>query len=156
MKNPFRILRFLVRVKRPSRIADMPVSYDDFWIGKGFSALTFFGTIVAASTKDAAAMEREGSSLKRHEMIHLRQAQATGDSWLLFYLLYGWYYLRALRQNRHMHNAAYYINPFELEAYQNEDDQHYLEQCNEKGATQWRNYAKMSPEERMKRFFPHF
>lgn len=154
MKNPCRILKFLASVRRPSRIADMPVACDGFWLRKGYRALTFFGTIVAASAGDVAAMSCVGSNMKRHEMIHLRQAQSTGDSWLLFYLHYGWYYLLALPQNRYMKNAAYLLNPFELEAYENEHDPFYLEQCREKGATRWREYARMSPKERLERFFP--
>ena len=154
MKNPFRILKFLAGARRPSRIADMPVACDGFWLRKGYRALTFFGTIVAASAGDVATMSREGSNMKRHEMIHLRQAQSTGNSWLLFYLRYGWYYLLALPQNRRMKNAAYLINPFELEAYRNEHDPGYLEHCKEKGATQWREFARMTPKERLKRFFP--
>ena len=153
MKNPFHILKFLAGVKRPDRIADMPVACDGFWLRKGYRAVTFFGTIVAASAGDVAAMGREDSSMKRHEMIHLRQAQSTGNSWLLFYLLYGWFYLLALPQNRYMRNAAYLLNPFELEAYQHEQDPHYLEQCKEKGATLWREYARMTPKERRERFF---
>ena len=131
----------------------MPVACDGFWMRKGYSALTFFGTIVAASAADAAAMGREGSNMKRHEMIHLRQAQSTGNSWLLFYLRYGWYYLLALPQNRRMKNAAYLLNPFELEAYLNEHDPAYLDRCKEKGATQWREFAKMTPKERLRRFY---
>lgn len=154
MKNPFRILKFLAGVRRPSRIADMPVVCDGFWLRKGYTALTFFGTIVAASEGDVAAMSHKGSNIKRHEMIHLRQAQSTHNSWLLFYLHYLWYYLLALPQNRYMRNAAYRLNPFELEAYQNEHDPHYLEQCHEKGATQWREFARMTPAERRRRFFP--
>ena len=50
-------------------------------------------------------------------MIHLYQARACHDSWLLFYLRYGWYWLMALRYRRHLENAGYRLNPFEMEAY---------------------------------------
>lgn len=155
MKNPFSILRYLWGVRRPSRIIDMKVVCDSFWLGKGYTALTFFGTIIAATPEDVRAMSREGNTIKRHETIHLRQAQSTHDSWLLFYLLYGWYYLLALPQNRRLKNAAYRINPFELEAYENEYDRDYLDKCKEKGAIQWRVYARMTPKERVERFFPN-
>jgi len=145
--NPFRILRLLAHVRRPSRIAVMGVFTDGFWLRKGYEAMTFFGTIVTASEG------LDSDELRRHETIHLRQAQATHDSWLLFYLLYFWYILRALPQNRRMKNAAYYINPFELEAYRHMDDPAYLELCAEKGATEWRTYARMSPRERLKKFY---
>ena len=150
MMNPFRILKCLVGVSRPSRIASMRVMVDGAWLRRGYQAITFFGTIVAATEADARLMRREDDSMNRHEMIHLRQAQSTHDSWLLFYVLYLWYYLRALPQNRRMKNAAYRINPFEMEAYRHMDDPHYLDQCREKGANGWRKYAKMSPKERLK------
>ena len=148
--NPFRILRLLAHVRRPSRIASMRVFTDGFWLRRGYEAMTFFGSIVAVPGSPVSA------SLVRHETIHLRQAQSTHDSWLLFYLLYFWYYLRALPQNRRMKNAAYRINPFELEAYRHMDDPSYVEQCKEKGATEWRTFARMSPRERLSRFYPAF
>lgn len=156
MSNPFHILRLALSARRPSSIADMPVVCDSFWMKDGYAAMTFFGTIVAATPADVETMKLPGNSLKRHETIHLRQAQATHDSWLLFYLLYGWYYMLALPQNKRMKNAAYYINPFELEAYANQGDEHYLQSCRDTGAQRWREYAKMTPKERMEKFFPHF
>ena len=85
-------------------------------------------------------------ALKNHEMIHLRQAQSCGDSWLRFYLLYIWYWLTGLRMNRKMKHAAYLLNPFEMEAYARMDDLDYL-----KGpATEWRKYAKMKLKDRLK------
>ena len=131
----------------------MGVFTDGFWLRKGYEAMTFFGTIVAASDDEARLAGLDNSSLRRHETIHLRQAQSTHDSWLLFYLLYFWYILRALPQNRRMKNAAYRINPFELEAYLHMDDPDYLEQCREKGANEWRVYASMSPRERLEKFY---
>ena len=89
-------------------------------------------------------------------MIHLRQAQACGDSWLRFYLLYIWYWAKnrvsltfcsggsAIR--RQLKHAAYLLNPFEIEAYARMNNLNYL-----KGdATEWRKYAKMPLKERMK------
>ena len=84
--------------------------------------------------------------MKNHEMIHLRQAQSCGDSWLRFYLLYIWYWLKGLRMNRKMKHAAYLLNPFEMEAYARMHDLDYL-----KGpATEWRRYAKMKLKDRLK------
>lgn len=153
MSNPFRILKCLRGVRRPSRIARMNVVADAFWLRRGYQALTFFGTVITATESDAMLMRNADSSLTRHEMIHLRQAQSTHDSWLLFYLLYAWYYIRALPQNRHMKNAAYLINPFELEAYRHMDDPAYVERCADGGATEWRCYARMSPRQALRRFF---
>ena len=153
MRSPFRILRLLWRVRRPSRTAMMNVVIDSLWLRRGYQALTFFGTVIVGTEADARLMRQSGNSLTRHEMIHLRQAQSTHDSWLLFYLLYIWYYLRALPQNRRMKNAAYLINPFEIEAYRHMDDPDYLDRCADEGATEWRRLAKMSPRERLRRFY---
>lgn len=152
MSNPFRIFRLLAHVRRPSRIDTMSVFTDGFWLRKGYEAMTFFGIIVAASETDARHADHD-SSLHRHETIHLRQAQSVHDSWLLFYLLYFWYTLRALPQNRRMKNAAYRINPFELVAYRHMDDPDYVAQCREKGANEWRTFARMSPRERLRKFY---
>ena len=48
-----------------------------------------------------------------------------------------------------MHNAAYWLNPFEMEAYAHMYDEDYIEKCSE-GANGWRTYAKMKPSERLK------
>ena len=141
----------MVRWRRPSRVEEMEAVSDSFWLGKNYSALTFFGRIVVHSKKDADHLNRHTSTdnrIKRHETIHLRQAQACHNSWLCFYILYIWYYLRALPQNRHRRNAAYYINPFEMEAYAHDGDNSYLEKCRD-GANGWREYAKMNPRERL-------
>lgn len=149
MDNPLKIIPVIWRARRPSRIDSMPVMVSKFWMPRNYAGMTFFGTILTGSKHHVKAFEQKGHTMRNHEMIHLRQAQSTHNSWLLFYLLYGWYSLLALPQNRKMKNAAYWLNPFEMEAYRHESDLHYLEH-NE--ATEWRKYARMSPEERRKKF----
>jgi len=127
----------------------MPVLRNTFWLRKGYAALTFFGTVITGSDEDTALYQRRDSVMRNHEKIHLLQARSTHNSWLLFYLLYGWHYVRALPQNRRMKNAAYLLNPFELEAYRHERDLDYTLQ---EEATEWREYARMSPMERLERF----
>ena len=142
----------MVRFRRPSRVEEMKVVKEGFWLRGDYAALTFFGYIVVHSKEEADRLNArplKNSSLKRHETIHLRQAQSTHNSWLCFYTLYIYYYLRALPQNRHMHNGAYYLNPFEMEAYEHMYDPTYLEKCRQ-GANGWRVYAKMKPCERRK------
>ena len=141
----------MLRFRRPSRVTEMKAVSERFWLRSNYLALTFFGYIVVHSKEDADrvnAAPLSRSSLKRHETIHLRQAQSTHDSWLCFYTLYIWYYLRALPQNRKKRNAAYYLNPFEMEAYEHMYDPAYLEKCSQ-GANGWRVYAKMKPGERL-------
>ena len=146
--NPFRLPLLLFRWRRPSRFRDMRVVCDSFWLRRGYDALTFFGTVVTASPEMAQLMEGKSNRLKNHEMIHLRQAQHTHDSWLCFYLLYIWYYLRALPMNRRLENAAYELNPFEMEAYRHMNDLSYL--SNPQCGAEWRSYARMKPSERLK------
>ena len=150
--NPFLLLKLIWHSRKPSLVDDMPVLCNGFWLRKGYDALTFFGTIITATDDDALLMNsrRNGqlNELKNHEMIHLRQAQDTHNSWWCFYLRYVWYWLRALPLSRQMRGAAYRLNPFEMEAYAHMHDAHYLEQCGGV-ATEWRRWAKLSPTQRL-------
>ena len=150
MRHPLRmfsILRFIWKARRPSTIHDMPVIVDTFWIKSGYEALTFFGTILTHTQKEADAMSNRLSTLKNHEMIHLKQAQSTGDSWWRFYRLYLRYWWQGWRQRKQYRNAGYRLNPFEMEAYEHMHDLSYLNRC-QQGATGWKRYARMTLEER--------
>ena len=151
MDNPFKIFAYMWRSRRPSRLTDMPAVRNTFWLRRGYAAVTFFGTIMTSSQWHADRMNSRENDIKRHEMIHLRQAQSLHDSWLLFYVRYLWYYLRALPLNRRMRHAAYRLNPFELEAYDHMGDPTYLERCKD-GATEWREHARMKPRARLQAY----
>ena len=142
-----RVIPIMWRAVRPSKVADMPAVVNTFWLRKGYEGLTFFGQILAPTQELADRFNGSADrALKNHEMIHLRQAQSCGDSWLRFYLLYIWYWIKGLRMNRKMKHAAYLLNPFEMEAYARMHDLDYL-----KGpATEWRRYAKMKLKDRLK------
>lgn len=148
-----RVIPIMWRAVRPSKVADMPAVVNTFWLRKGYEGLTFFGHILTPTQELAERFNSGFNSLKNHEMIHLRQAQSCGDSWLRFYLLYIWYWLKirlfggkALRKK--LDRAAYLLNPFELEAYARMYDMDYLDHC-EGGAQEWRKYAKMSLDDRL-------
>lgn len=145
----FQVIPMMWRAVRPSRIADMPAVVNSFWLRSGYEAITFFGMILTHSQKEADRFNAGYDTLKNHEMIHLRQAQSTGDSWCRFYLIYIGYWLAGLRMNRKLRNAAYLLNPFELEAYGHMHDLDYLKHCQE-GATEWRHYARMPLDERLR------
>lgn len=66
---------------------------------------------------------------KRHETVHLRQAQ-DGGSWTLFYLRYLWQWLLGMFMPN---NGAYYMSMYEIEAFAKEEDETYL-QRRRKGA----------------------
>jgi hypothetical protein len=152
MKNPFSIIRLVFKATRPSRLQDMKAVKDAFWMKPNYAAMTFFGFIVTATQREADKVNEHYDSLKNHEMIHLRQAEDCHDSWLLFYIRYGWYYLRALPYNRKKRNAAYWMNPFELEAYEHEHDLDYLKH-RPAGGEEWRKYARMTPKKRFEKLF---
>lgn len=149
MIQMLQIVPLMWRAVRPSKVVDMPAVVNTFWLRKGFEGLTFFGKILTPTQALADEFNAGFNALKNHEMIHLRQAQSCGDSWVRFYLLYLWYWLRALPANRQLRHGAYLLNPFEMEAYRHMNDLHYLDHC-EEGAQEWRRYAQMPLKQRLR------
>ena len=149
----------ILRAPRPSRLNDMRAVAKPRWIKKGYDGLTFFGHIITHTDEEAEAFNAchtlTGKSkndmhyFKNHEMIHLYQARSCHNSWLLFYVRYGWYWLLACLYRKRLRNAGYRLNPFEMEAYANMYDLHYLDD-KPRGTTGWRRYARMPLGERMK------
>jgi hypothetical protein len=136
-------IRLLISPPRPSALTDMPATVNRFLCRKGYTAITLFGRLFTREEESAARLNKKYDALKNHEMIHLRQAQDTGNSWYRFYWLYLWYSFKALWFIRKYRKATYYLNPFEMEAYCHMYDLHYLESTGGK-ATEWRKFAKMS------------
>lgn len=161
MAHPLYILKLMLTARRPSHTTDMRAVSMPFWLHKGYSALTFFGAIITNNEKEAeryntltpSSVIRNPSSstlkdwyhpVKFHEHIHLRQAQSTHNSWLCFYWKYLLFWLEAQRARRLLPNAGYELNPFEMEAYANMYNPHYLDRYPDGAATGWKAYAKMS------------
>ncbi|MBQ2209451.1 MAG: hypothetical protein II404_05760 [Prevotella sp.] len=136
------IIPLMLHAVRPSRTDDMKAIALPFWIRKGYDGLTFFGHIITHTTDEADALNACYDAMKNHEMIHLYQARATHDSWLCFYWKYFLYWLRALPYRRHLKNAGYLLNPFEMEAYAHMHDLSYLSR-HPNGCTEWKTYAAM-------------
>lgn len=149
MTTPLTIIPLMFRAKRPSRMSDMRALAIPFWIRKGYEGMTFFGHIITHSKEEAERFNHQHDTLKNHEMIHLYQARSTHDSWICFYWKYFVYWLKACRYRKHLRNAGYLLNPFEMEAYAHMDDMQYLADKNN-GTTEWRRYASMSLEERLR------
>ena len=154
MRNPFKLFWLMARARRPASIGEMRAVTENFWLGRKFAAMMFFGHIVAHTQEECNRINAADGCVKRHETIHLRQAQACHNSWLCFYARYIWYYLRALPLNRRMPGAAYRLNPFEMEAYEHMFEPDYLERHCRGGANGWRKYARMKPSERAKMALP--
>ena len=152
------ILLMMLRSVRPSRISDMPAIAKPRWIRRGYEGMTFFGHIITHTQQEAEAFSRLGP-LKNHEMIHLYQARSTHNSWFCFYLKYfafwlhitvrlAWPFRSKRHPRRHVPNAGYRLNPFEMEAYEHMHNLHYLDDKPD-GATGWRRYAQMTLDERI-------
>lgn len=138
MANAFYIFKIMLTARRPSHTAHMRAVSIPFWLREGYDALTFFGTIITNSKQELS------HSVKYHESIHLHQAQSTHNSWICFYWKYMIFWFQARRANRILPNAGYLLNPFEMEAYANMYNPHYLERFADGKATGWREYAKMT------------
>ena len=175
----------MLTARRPSHTLDMRSVSIPFWLRGNYDAMTFFGSIVTHSDKEAdrynalqprypstldpplgsaASLCEERSTLnpqpstlntppstltwyhpvKYHETIHLRQAQSVHNSWLCFYWKYFIFWFKARRANRILPNAGYELNPFEMEAYANMYNPHYLDRYPDGRATGWQAYAQMS------------
>lgn len=142
------LLKIIFRSPRPAAVNDMRAEVSRLWRRKGYTAMTVFGRIFTSEQAVADHLNRRNDALKNHEMIHLRQAQSTGNSWFRFYFLYFWHSLLALRYWRKVKNAVYYLNPFEMEAYAHQHDLHYLDRCGDRGASEWRTFARMKLSQR--------
>lgn len=142
MANAFYIFKIMLTARRPSHTAHMRAVSIPFWLREGYDALTFFGTIITNSKQELS------HSVKYHESIHLHQAQSTHNSWICFYWKYMIFWFQARRANRILPNAGYLLNPFEMEAYANMYNLHYLND-KKNGTNEWRRYARMSLKERL-------
>lgn len=134
---------------RPSKIKQIKAKVSKWLCPPGFAGITICGTVYVRSEKALKkVMKTDGidSTFENHELIHVRQAESTGDSWLRFYLLYAWYWLKNLPMLLIWIKAPYVFIPFELEAYGNQYDMEYTNgRCDE-----WRKYKKLSFKTRWK------
>ena len=140
----------ILTVKAPSKIKAMVVVFNKFLPFPGYFAITLFGKILIRET-NKSSWERQiktgdANITLNHETIHLRQAQSTCDSWWVYYIKYIYEYIK----NQPWKNGtsfAYYMIPFEMEAYKNELNLSYLH--GGKSTTGWKKYSNMSVSERL-------
>lgn len=101
-----------------SEVVLMPMKHFPWW---DYKFMMWCGRIIYREEKKAV-IERymqmsSGKRSKRHETMHLRQAEKqAGDSWVRYY----WrYFVEWVKGNpiRHPSEPAYYTIPFEVEAY---------------------------------------
>lgn len=115
---------------KPSDIICLIPSFRKFLPPKNFYALMMFGKIfINIKNQDKYYdNEKKGNNayLKNHEMIHVQQAIKIHNSWILYYLLYIWFWLKNLPFIFDL-DFAYKFIPFEMEAYYYEKDFTYTE-----------------------------
>lgn len=79
----------------------------------GYSAMSWCGHLISKYQPSDVTV--------RHETIHLLQAHRFG-SWVGYYLSYAWEWVKG----NPFSGSAYYTNPYEMEAYANEDRPGYI------------------------------
>jgi len=99
----------------------MKIVYNKFLPVKGFTAMAFFGVILARRE-----FEPLTDKTVRHEQIHTAQAKELGG-WILFYLAYLFLWIE----------YGYRNHPMEIEAYANDFKRDYLKNRIE---FNWKNY----------------
>lgn len=108
----------------------------NFWLlPKNFIAITLFGHVFFNISKEELEKylnSPRGTRTIHHEKIHILQAQSFKTKYFGFYILYLVYWIRNLFTYGPNINA-YYMIPFEQEAYSYEKDLTYNE-------TNWKKY----------------
>lgn len=117
-------------IKKPSEVTEAKVVFNKFLPFGSFLAFAFFGKVFVKEVdkEEWEEYEKTGEAeyIKNHELIHIkRQAKNACNSWVIFYLRYIWQFLR--NNPLRGFDYAYYMTPYELEAYGNQDDLTYCE-----------------------------
>lgn len=132
-------------MKKPQEIDKIEIKWNNILPFNGFLAITFFGKMwIRKSNKnkwEQYLQDGRADEVINHEMIHVKQALSTNNSWWKFYMLYIWYWLKA-NPLFNGFNFAYYMNPFEIEAYGNESDLGYISE-NMYGTNEWTEYKEL-------------
>lgn len=137
-------------MKKPNEIDKIEIKWNNILPFPGYFAMTFFGKMWIRKSKKQKWLNyiKWGMSeiVLNHEMIHVKQAVSTNNSWWKFYALYIWEWLKA-NPIFNGFNFAYKMNPFELEAYSNERDMTY-NTINYNGAAQWKLFKELKVKKR--------
>lgn len=112
----YKLIKWLFSSK-PSDIKKVEVVEMRYFPFKGFSAMSWCGKLIVHEDFKVT------DTIKNHETIHLKQAQAVG-SWIRFYLLY---FKEWILGNPFFPPfiSAYYTISYEMEAYANEYKKDY-------------------------------
>lgn len=115
--------------KKPKEQSELIMKSMDNFPFKGYKYLMWCGYIIyRKDNEDKIKNQKRTIQWKRdmrHETIHLKQAQdCCENSFITFYLKYLWQWIIGNPFSKE--SMAYYTNPFEMEAYANEDSRNYL------------------------------
>lgn len=109
-----------------------------------FKAITLKGVVYCQKQKEVDeinATDEIDGKFKCHETIHVRQAESTHNSWLLYYMKYIWEWILNIPLIFVNVYAPYKFMPMEIEAYLNQDNWDYPNN----GATyQWKKFEKLT------------
>lgn len=122
-------------MKRPSNIT-LSTAKKAWWVLPSFKYLMLCGTAYAHSQSTVDRFNKNSTNNDRvHETIHVRQAQSTSDSWILFYIQYIWNWIKGLPLVFVNIKAPYKFHPMEVEAYGRQDSPSYIDHG---ACTAWR------------------
>lgn len=131
-------------MKSPKNTKEIKAKLNKFLCPYGFAAITLFGIIYVRKKEYLWKINRTNkidSILENHEMIHIRQAWGTKNSWFIFYLLYIWQWICNLPLFIFGLKMPYRFIEFELEATCNELNFSYNTENPTYG---WKKYKKLT------------
>ena len=135
-------------MKKPSKIKCVTAK-KAWFLPSGFAAITLFGVVYCASQAKADEINKSeeiDSLLESHETIHVRQAESTKNSWIIYYLKYIWQWICNLPLIFIDAHAPYKFIAFEIEAYRYQNDWDYCKtEC-----IKWKDYNKLTLKEKKK------
>ena len=134
-------------MKKPSEIKVVKAKVTKL-IPSAFAAITLFGTVYCKTKMYSDLInssDKIDSTLKCHETIHVKQAESTNNSWVIFYLMYAWQWICNLPTIIYGGLMPYYFIEFEAQC--NEDNFNYPTN----GAVyQWKEFKKLTLKEKMR------
>jgi len=133
---------------KPSKIQILKAKKAIF-LPSSFRGLTWKGIVYCGKKSDIQLINFEdkiSSNFESHEMIHVKQAESTHDSWFCFYALYLWYWILNFPLFIYGAMMPYYFIPFELEAMNNETDYTY---ATHGGVYQWKKFKNLSIKQKL-------
>lgn len=145
------------KMYRPSELMGIELKWNNFIPFGSYITITFFGRMWIKNSKKNKWNEYVETGYDKvvthHEMIHVKQAVSTKNSWLRFYWLYIWYWIKLLFTFNGS-KFAYKMNPFELEAYANEEVPDYVDVYSN-GAVRWKTYREI-PVKQLKTYYKEY